>query len=104
MGDRIVKLPDYPGGRERRYFKNSGEQWRDEVLLPALREGGEVTVDMREAAGMCTSFAEEAFAGAMRELGNDVRCRISLVGPAWRVQKAVEMMDRWERICAEDAP
>ncbi len=61
----------YPGGRYEADGDFSGEAFRNEKLLPALRRGlatGHVViVDIDGAAGYPSSFLEEAFGGLVRE-------------------------------------
>lgn len=59
-----------PGGRNRRDHDRegySGEEFRENLLLPALATGRTVVVDLRGLFGMAPSFQCEAFAGAIRK-------------------------------------
>jgi hypothetical protein len=60
----------YPGPRYRNSGPYSGEQFRDEVLVPKLREAisvaGRVIVDLDDVAGYGSSFLEETFGGLVR--------------------------------------
>ena len=75
---RIAKdFSSTPGPRWRREGKHSGEQFREEVLAPALREviasGGRILVDLDGVEGFASSFLEEAFGGLARQFpGVDV--------------------------------
>jgi hypothetical protein len=55
-----------PSGRYVTDGPNSGERFRDEWLLPALRNGVVVTVNLDGALGYGSSFLEEAFGGLVR--------------------------------------
>ena len=59
-----------PGPRYRHEGNFSGEQFREEVLLPAVRkainEKYQVVVVLDGAAGYGTSFLEESFGGLIR--------------------------------------
>jgi hypothetical protein len=55
-----------PSGRYVTDGPNSGERFRDEWLLPALRNGAVVTVNLDGALGYGSSFLEEAFGGLVR--------------------------------------
>jgi hypothetical protein len=58
-----------PGARYRREHERegySGEEFRDNILLPALATGRTVIVDLCGLFGMAASFQCEAFAGAIR--------------------------------------
>ena len=56
----------YPGGRYRRLGKFSGEEFRDDHLIPALKSGDKVIVVLDGTAGYGSSFLEEAFGGLVR--------------------------------------
>jgi hypothetical protein len=57
-----------PGGRYYTDGPASGEQFREEFLLPALRAHDNITIDLDGARGYPSSFLEEAFGGAVRKL------------------------------------
>ena len=61
----------YPGGRYRQDGDFSGEEFRDDVLVPALRKARatstRVVVVLDGATGYPSSFLEEAFGGLVRE-------------------------------------
>ena len=56
-----------PMGRYADQHPRSGEFFRDSMLLPALKEAGEVTVDLDGTLGYGSSFLEEAFGGLIRK-------------------------------------
>ena len=60
----------YPGPRYRQHGEFSGEQFRDELLIPALKRaiaaGDVLTVVLDDVAGYGSSFLEEAFGGLLR--------------------------------------
>ena len=62
-----------PGPRRRKEGKHSGEQFREEILAPAVKaalKANEVlVVDLDDTAGYGTSFLEEAFGGLIRNDG-----------------------------------
>lgn len=45
----------------------SGERFREELLVPALKAHDQVEVDLDDAEGFGSSFLEEAFGGLVRE-------------------------------------
>jgi hypothetical protein len=57
----------FPGGRYKRHGDFSGEQFRDDVLVPALRANDHVVVLLDGTEGYASSFLEEAFGGLIRE-------------------------------------
>ncbi|TPW33867.1 STAS-like domain-containing protein [Oecophyllibacter saccharovorans] len=61
--------PAAPGGRFKRFGPGSGEEFRDDHLLPALKKAGDgrVTVILDSRRGYGSSFLEEAFGGLIRE-------------------------------------
>ncbi|MDO9624062.1 MAG: STAS-like domain-containing protein [Pseudomonas sp.] len=56
-----------PCVRSRDDGKKSGEEFRDDVLLPALRTHDKVTVDLNGVLSLGSSFLEEAFGGLVRK-------------------------------------
>ena len=56
----------FPFGRFVTHGPASGERFRDEYLIPAMREGRAVEVDLKGARGLGPSFLEEAFGGLVR--------------------------------------
>lgn len=67
----VIELKEYslyPGLRYERLGADSGERFRDEVLIPKLGQNSEVTVvldGVLSAPG--SSFLEEAFGGLVRK-------------------------------------
>lgn len=57
----------FPAGRHRADGPYSGERFRDEKLVPALRSSATVVVDLDGCLGYGSSFLEEAFGGLVRE-------------------------------------
>lgn len=63
-------LPEFPGGRFRNEGPNSGEEFRDDHLVPALKDEkryDRVQVIFDGVAGFGSSFLEEAFGGLVRK-------------------------------------
>lgn len=56
-----------PCVRRRIDGKKSGEEFRDDILLPALRLNDRVTVDLDGVLSLGSSFLEEAFGGLVRK-------------------------------------
>ena len=61
----------YPAGRYRLDGECSGQRFREEHLVPALRDFDRVTVALNGIAGVASSFLDEAFGGLVRECGMD---------------------------------
>ncbi|MGH6887917.1 MAG: STAS-like domain-containing protein [Rhizomicrobium sp.] len=61
-----------PGGRYVANGASSGEEFRERLLAPALRNNDKVVVFLDGTAGYAGSFLEEAFGGLVRA------CRFSL--------------------------
>ena len=61
----------YPGGRYRKDGPFSGEEFRDDLLVPMLKEIGKsydrVVVVLDGVKGFAGSFLDEAFAGLIRK-------------------------------------
>jgi hypothetical protein len=79
-----------PGGRYRRQGPNSGEQFREEVLLPRFEEAALankiLVVDLDGGLGYASSFLEEAFGGLVR------------------LKKSVAVVERTLRFVSNDEP
>lgn len=60
-----------PGPRSKDEGDYSGEQFREDVLLPKVKEamgaGEKLEIDLDGTAGYGTSFLEEAFGGLVRD-------------------------------------
>lgn len=56
-----------PLGRYRADSDYNGERFREEVLVPALRQEELVEVDIDDVEGYGSSFLDEAFGGLVRE-------------------------------------
>lgn len=55
-----------PSTRYRHEGPNSGQRFREELLEPALKLGGNVQVSFAGVVGFGSSFLEEAFGGLVR--------------------------------------
>lgn len=66
---RIADFSCVPAGRYRTDGPQSGEVFREERLIPALKSGAHLNVILDGTEGYGSSFLEEAFAGALRRLG-----------------------------------
>lgn len=64
----VSDFSEFPGPRYERLGPNSGERFREEVLLPALRTAPivDVAIVLDGTAGYGSSFLEEAFGGLIR--------------------------------------
>jgi hypothetical protein len=76
----------FPGGRYRKNGNGSGEDFRERFLVPPLRNGAHVTIDLDGASGYPPSFLEEAFGGLVRQGFSPVQIRQQIrlsAGPAF---------------------
>ena len=55
-----------PAGRYRDDGPYSGEAFREDILVPALKNYDQVVVDLDDVEGFGSSFLEEAFGGLIR--------------------------------------
>jgi len=71
MGDKVIKVSKVfskmPCVRYRVNGKKSGEEFREDILAPALKENDTVEVDLNGVIALGSSFLDEAFAGLIRE-------------------------------------
>lgn len=58
-----------PAGRYRKHGDYTGQVFRESLLVPALKESNNVTVDLDGVIGYGSSFIEEAFGGLVRVHG-----------------------------------
>ncbi|WP_429067075.1 STAS-like domain-containing protein [Aeromonas bestiarum] len=66
---KIIFVKDFsvfPGPRTKELGENSGEAFRDDILIPAIRSHGQVCVDLDGVFGYGSSFLEEVFGGLVR--------------------------------------
>lgn len=56
----------FPGPRYEKLGPDSGERFRDEVLLPAIQKDKEIQVVLDGTFGYGSSFLEESFGGLVR--------------------------------------
>ncbi len=65
---KVAEFTKYPGPRFIKLGPCSGEEFRETVLLPAIKSyGGNIIVDMNGVSGYGSSFLEEAFGGLIRK-------------------------------------
>lgn len=62
----IKKFSEFPGPRYRRLGKASGEEFREDELLPKLSQTSDWIIDLDGVAGYGSSFLEEVFGGCIR--------------------------------------
>lgn len=95
MAVKFIDLAEHStrflGGRYIREGPNSGEEFREKVLLPALRDHDEVVVNFDNVIGFTWSFLDEAFGGAVWALDglNKLTARLTIVA-----DDTVEWKDR----------
>ena len=89
-----IKVADFsrsPGGRYKARSSASGEEFRDNILVPNIRKGKKVRVDLDGVRGYGSSFLEEAFGGLVRkfnwkttaEVDNHIEVH-SKTNPSWK--------------------
>lgn len=69
VAEQFTKLP---GARYANLGPGSGEEFREKFLIEPLRQGKSIVVCLDGVRGYGSSFLEEAFGGAVRELDLDV--------------------------------
>lgn len=88
------EFTETPGGRYRAQGKWSGEELREDHLIPLLaRSKAPVEIQLDGLfAGLPPSFAEEAFGGLARKLGPSVLGRVTFSG--WGAEEAAGLLER----------
>lgn len=70
MTERIINVArdftPYPAGRFRKHGRFTGQVFREDLLVPALRDFDVVLVDFNGTEGVRSSFLDEAFGGLVR--------------------------------------
>lgn len=61
------QFTQFPGGRYRRNGKGSGQEFREDFLVPLLKSGNSARIVLDGVSGYPPSFLEEAFGGLIRE-------------------------------------
>jgi hypothetical protein len=71
----------YPGHRTREQSDNSGEEFRDDILIPFIKnhKNQNIIINLEGAAGFPPSFLEEAFGGCIIK-GYDVIDNVKIIG------------------------
>lgn len=62
----VKEFAEFPGPRYIKLGDYSGEEFRDTMLIPAIKEYGDVSVVLDGAYSYGSSFLEEAFGGIVR--------------------------------------
>lgn len=60
----------YPGGRYREQGELSGEEFRDDLLVPALKGHDQVILRLDDVFGFPSSFIDEAFGVLVEKVGH----------------------------------
>lgn len=77
---KVVDFTRFPGPRYRRLGEFSGEEYREDILVPAIkRVGKSLVVDLDSTMGYGSSFLEEAFGGLIRDSGLEADIVSSIV-------------------------
>jgi hypothetical protein len=83
MSQKVISVSrDYsetPAGRFKKDGPKSGEEFREEFLVPSLRSGKQVVVQLDGVLGYGSSFLEEAFGGLVRSGFSEQVLRSQLV-------------------------
>lgn len=90
-----------PAGRYKKDSSSSGQQFREDLLVPALRSHDCVEVNFDGTLGFGSSFLEEAFGGLVRIekfAASDLRRRLVIRSNVSVYEKRV-----WQYIDEEDA-
>lgn len=78
----VLYIKDFsrtPGARYRHLGKASGEEFRDDILIPAIEKDSNLIVNLDGVRGYGSSFLDEAFAGLVRLKKFDISVILGLV-------------------------
>jgi hypothetical protein len=64
-----IDFSRFPGGRFRADGPHNGEEFREDLLVPALRSSDRVVVVLDGVAGFPSCFLDETFGGLIRNHG-----------------------------------
>lgn len=82
----------YPGLRFKKTSDHSGEEFREDLLIPAL-DKGPVSIELDDTVGLGPSFLEEAFGGAVRKGYTLTQVELTLVSKNYKLIQKI-----WEYI------
>lgn len=68
----VKQFSRFPGGRLKVHGPKSGEEFREEFLMPLIKKCDEVTIDLTGAVGYGASFLDESFGELGKLLGEDI--------------------------------
>lgn len=110
MSSKIITIgKDYarvPGGRFSKYGPFSGEDFRENVLAPALLTNEKVVVYLDDTATYMGSFLEEAFGGLIRQdhfSPSELSKKLSVQAKADRYAIYVRMVEQFLQDAASEA-
>lgn len=63
---KVLDFSEYPGARYKSLGPHSGEEFRDDVLIPAIKTGEKIFINFDGVFGYGSSFLEEVFGGLIR--------------------------------------
>lgn len=74
------QFTDAPGGRLRKNGPKSGEELRDDYIIPLLRSNPneELVIDFDGIIGIAASVLDEIFYGLVERLGKDIIQRVRI--------------------------
>lgn len=86
MKEKKIKISDdftrFPSGRYKTDGEFTGEHFREDFLVPYLKENDKVVIDINDVRGYGSSFLEEAFGGLVRNKyfsENDLKKRMTIL-------------------------
>lgn len=88
----------FPGGRFRTDGPHSGQEFREDLLVPALQAQDRVMVLLDGVAGLPSSFLEETFGGLVREHGfapDELLHKLEFVATTPRMQSYPQVIARY---------
>ncbi|MEJ1353118.1 MAG: STAS-like domain-containing protein [Candidatus Sedimenticola sp. (ex Thyasira tokunagai)] len=76
----IEEFSLFPGGRLKKHGPDSGEEFRDDILIPLFEKYDSLVVDLTGAVTYGSSFLDESFGELGKRYGLDaVEAKLSLI-------------------------
>lgn len=73
-----------PGLRFKWQGEYSGEEFRDDILIPLIKEHKNIVLELDGVEGYCIGWLEEVFGGLVRHFNSDINHPITLHSKSYK--------------------